>query len=191
MLRHGALVKALKMNKFAEPGRSWGWREWDVRAFRWMAGAQARPAAVAVAVAVSRWSWVPLVMAVCAMALRWEHGLQVAFQGLCIAGLAQLACKRLARRWPAARPFSLGLCPNHLNHGARAGFPSAHAVVMGVVTGFMVCLAPGDALGALIGLIAVGTAWARVYAGAHFPSDVLVGLTLGGAVGAIASRWFS
>jgi undecaprenyl-diphosphatase len=178
------------MNRFAEPDRRWGWREWDVRVFMWMAGPQTRPAALKVAVAISRWSWVPMLMVVCAMSWRWNHAPDVAFQGLCIAGLAQLACKRLASRWPAARPFSLGLCTNHLNHGSRAGFPSAHAVVMGVLTGFMVCLAPDDVLAVLIGLIALSTAWARVYVGAHFPSDVLVGLALGVAVGAWASRLY-
>lgn len=190
-MSRGASSETIMMSKFAEPDRSWGWRGWDVRIFQWMAGPQARPAVLAMAIAISRWSWVPLLLAVCAMALRWDRGIHVAFLGLCIAGLAQLVCKRLAARWPAARPFSLGLCPNHLNHGSRAGFPSAHAVVMGAITGFMVCLAPGDPLWALMGMIALSTAWARVYVGAHFPSDVLVGLALGVSVGTLASRAFA
>ena len=177
------------MSKLAEPDRAWGWREWDVQVFRWMSGANASPARVRVAVFVADWSWVPMLLLVCAMAWKSHLGPVVALQCLCVAGLAQLACKRLAARWHAPRPFSLGLCPNHLNHGPSAACPSAHALVMGVVTAFMACLAPGDLLWMLMGLIALCTAWARVYVGAHFPSDVLLGLALGALVGAGAARW--
>ena len=36
----------------------------------------------------------------------------------------------------------------------------------------------------------LATAWARVYAGAHFPSDVLLGLGLGGTLGWAGARLF-
>ena len=44
-------------------------------------------------------------------------------------------------------------------------------------------------LAVLIGT-ALATAWARVYAGAHFPSDVLLGLALGCALGWTGARLF-
>jgi undecaprenyl-diphosphatase len=177
------------MSRLAERGRSWSRHEWDVLAFRWVTNTHASPASVRLAILVARWSWVPLLLLVCVVAWQSQMGFAVAMQCLCIAGLAQLACKRLAARWHTSRPFSLGLCPNHLNHGPSAACPSAHALVMGVVTAFMACLAPGELLWMLMGLIALCTAWARVYVGAHFPSDVLLGLALGALVGAGAARW--
>jgi len=100
-----------------------------------------------------------------------------------LATLVQVLAKRSARWLSAPRPFALGLCPNHLNHGERGGMPSTHAAVMGALAG---ALAPWMAMWpelALVPAIAALTAWARVHAGAHFPSDVLVGLALGAALG--------
>jgi len=54
---------------------------------------------------------------------------------------------------------------------------------MGSVTGFMALAMPSHPLLDLLGSIALLTAWARVYAGAHFPSDVVLGLSLGAALG--------
>lgn len=167
--------------------RGWGWRAPDVRLFLWMRAGHG-PRRVRLAVAIARWSWVPLLMVVAAMASRWGHGWVAALQCLCVAGLLQWMGKRGAQRWPTARPFALGLAPNHLGHSPRASFPSAHAMVMGTVAGFVAALAPHDPLWGAAALIAFLTAWARVHAGAHFPSDVLAGLGLGG-VGGAAAAW--
>jgi membrane-associated phospholipid phosphatase len=40
------------------------------------------------------------------------------------------------------------------------------------------------------GAITAGTAWARVEAGAHYPSDVLVGVALGNFMGAFFTEAF-
>ena len=96
--------------------------------------------------------------------------------------------KKCALVWAAFRPFALGVSHNHLKHGSRAGLPSTHAAVMGSVVGFMAVVAPGHPLLAVLGTIALGTAWARVCVGAHFPTDVLLGLSLGGAMGWAGAR---
>lgn len=172
-------------------GSGWGYRRLDVSLFRWMrAGDAARAALLPVARQVSHHSWVPMLATLCAMAAGLPGGAWTVLQCLGIATVAQVLSKRLASRWAAPRPFALGLSQNHLGHGPRAGLPSTHAAVMGSVVGFMAVAAPGHPLLAVLGAIALATAWARVYAGAHFPSDVLLGLGLGGALGWQGARLF-
>lgn len=107
-------------------------------------------------------------------------------QCLLVASLVQVLSKQCASRWNLPRPFQLGLSPNHLGHSARAGFPSTHAMVMGTVFGFMALALPSGWILASLAGLALATAWARVYAGAHFPLDVLAGLGLGALAGLLA-----
>lgn len=111
---------------------------------------------------------------------------------LCASGVVQWVVKRITRRWPVPRPFALGLCPNHLQHGPRGGFPSAHAIVMGFLVGMLAC-APQlwPVVWWSLVVLSVCTAWARVHAGAHFVSDVLAGLCLGGLLGWGVGAWLA
>lgn len=59
-------------------------------------------------------------------------------------------------------------------------FPSDHAVIAGALA--MGLLLYSRRLGALGLLLALFLAFARVYAGVHYPGDVIVGLLLGAAV---------
>lgn len=153
------------------------------------AGNAARPAALTVAIGSSRWSWLPMLALVLPLALGSSQDLTTVIACLLLAGAVQLSAKRLARQWQVQRPFTQGLSPNHLGHSLRPGFPSTHAVVMGFVTAFL-ALGPTDALtAASLVLLSAVTGWARVYAGAHFPSDVLAGWTLGGLTGVFAWKW--
>lgn len=121
------------------------------------------------------------------LATQASDGLWRLAQCIAIAGLVQLACKTLAARFGSPRPFVLGLSANHLDHGSRAGFPSTHAAVMSTVVGFMAVAVPVWPLVAAMAAVALSTCWARIHAGAHFPSDVLAGLAGGGALGALAA----
>jgi membrane-associated phospholipid phosphatase len=77
-------------------------------------------------------------------------------------------------------------------------FPSGHAstaAVMGTLTvrnlqSIDVSPAMRTTLGIGAGAITAGTAWARVEAGAHYPSDVLVGIALGNFMGAFFTEAF-
>ncbi|MDM7944293.1 MAG: phosphatase PAP2 family protein [Hydrogenophaga sp.] len=163
---------------------TWGRRPFDVWLFRRMgAGHGARAGWLPVACAVAQHSWIVLLPTLMLMTLGLQGGGWTALQCLGVATLAQVLSKQCAARWAAPRPFALGLSQNHLGHGPRAGLPSTHAAVMGAVVGFMAVAAPTHPLLALLGATALATAWARVYAGAHFPGDVLLGLSMGGSLG--------
>ena len=108
-------------------------------------------------------------------------------QALGLAVLAQVLSKQLALRLRRPRPFTLGLATNHLGHGARGGWPSTHATVMASLTVFIGLLPGADGAGWLMACIALSTGWARVRAGAHFPTDVLAGFALGALLGVLAA----
>lgn len=164
------------------------WRRHDARVFAWMgAGHAVSPAWLAVAKGISHWSWVPLTAVLALWALQGMDALSVAFHAVLTGGAVQVLSKKTSARWQSARPFAVGLSPNHLNHSLRAGFPSTHATVMGCVFGFLLHLgAPEWVLGSVFA-ITLATGWARVYAGAHFPSDVVAGLALGTGIGAFVA----
>lgn len=160
------------------------WRGLDLRVFTWMgAGHDAKPALLSIAKPLSRWGWVPLAALLLAVAQTGALGWSAWGRCLMTVVLVQTLSKWISRRWRAARPFALGLGQNHLNHSLRAGFPSTHAMVMGAILGFMALSVPADLVLAGIATIALGTGWARIYVGAHFPLDVLAGLVLGGVIG--------
>lgn len=159
------------------------WLRIDIWLFSRLGAGRGPAAAIGLARGVARWSWLPLLALVVLVSLPHTLGPALALLCLAWAGLVQLAGKRLARRWQARRPFALGLCANHLGHGGRAGFPSSHALVMGAVLGALLPHTGNDALIAAMAAVALGTGWARVHAGAHFPLDVLAGLALGLASG--------
>jgi membrane-associated phospholipid phosphatase len=62
---------------------------------------------------------------------------------------------------------------------SRYSFPSAHtAAVVAASRSF-----PRPGVARSLGAVAVATAFSRLYAGVHYPSDVAAGLALGWAVG--------
>lgn len=62
-------------------------------------------------------------------------------------------------------------------------FPSDHAIIAGAIaTGLTIF---SRRVGLLAWIIALSLAFARVYAGVHYPGDVLVGLVLGAAIAVV------
>lgn len=159
--------------------------------FHWLgAGHSARPLPLLMARGIARWSWLPLLLLAAQPVWReGAAGLWLLTRCLVVAVVVQRLSKWLSRRWQGARPFMQGLSPNHLGHSERAGFPSTHAMVMGAVLGFMSVPLHGHPVLAGMALTVLATAWARVYAGAHFPLDVIAGTGLGTVFG-LASAWW-
>lgn len=100
--------------------------------------------------------------------------------------LASVLAHQLAAYLDLPRPFTVGLSPNYLQHGLRGALPSAHASAMFTLAfAFMYRSALRSAGVGLLALALI-TGWARVYVGAHFPSDVLAGVLLALS---LASAW--
>jgi membrane-associated phospholipid phosphatase len=90
----------------------------------------------------------------------------------------------LVNHFHQARPYTV--FPQALalvSQSKDYSFPSDHAVMAGAVAAGV--LLTNRRLGVVTALAAVVMAFARVYVGAHFPLDVVVGLLVGAAVTAL------
>ena len=84
-----------------------------------------------------------------------------------------------------ARPRPFITFPNALvllQKSADFSFPSDHLMIAGAFVAGFWCL--DRRLGAVSLLFSVALAFARVYSGVHYPSDVVAGLVVGAAIGA-------
>ena len=76
-----------------------------------------------------------------------------------------------------------GLRDTRIPH--NSSFPSGHAASSATMA---TVLSAGSPLAPLWWTLAAGIAWSRVHVGVHHASDVLGGMAVGGAVGAIARQ---
>jgi membrane-associated phospholipid phosphatase len=113
------------------------------------------------------------------------RGLAVGLGAIAVTGLATTGLKKASAR---TRP----------NGEGHESFPSGHTSHSAVLTGLArdnldyLDIGDGTRRTLDIGLdaLTIGTGWARVEAGAHFPSDVLVGMALGNFVSRVFDRAF-
>jgi membrane-associated phospholipid phosphatase len=93
---------------------------------------------------------------------------------------------RYARNRPyVAEPAQLPLSPG-ITHAHGYSYPSGHATHAFVTAGVLAALDPTQAASAFA--LAEQVAYARVYAAAHFSSDVAMGAYVGAAYGAYLAR---
>ena len=90
-----------------------------------------------------------------------------------VAGLAGLLINQLIGLfWQHPRPFVIGLGHTFLPHAPDSSFPSDHLTLLWCVA-FSFLLHPRlRAAGALLALLGLPMAWARIYLGVHFPLDM-------------------
>ena len=151
------------------------------------AGSAPHPAAAHLAVFCARWLVfvVPLLLA-----LTWAFGANHATRRQAIeAGLAACAALALAQVisacWYSPRPFVEGVGAQLIPHAPDGSFPSNHMTfVWSIVAGLLLARTTRAAGFALIG-VALAVAWGRIYAGVHWPLD-MVGGVLVGTSGALA-----
>jgi undecaprenyl-diphosphatase len=77
------------------------------------------------------------------------------------------------------RPFMEGLCTSLIPHIPETSFPSDHVSLLTAASGYVLFFSRRRISGALLWGITCLTAWARVYAGLHFPLDMLGAVAVG------------
>lgn len=100
-------------------------------------------------------------------------------------GLAGLLINQvIGLLWQHPRPFMIGLGHQLVPHVADSSFPSDHLTLLWAVAfSFLIHKRPRSA-GAMLALLGLPLAWARIYLGVHFPMDMA-----GAALVAGVSAW--
>ena len=166
---------------------------WDAEVFRRIASRQS-PALEVVLPALTRAAdhsllWVAIGAGMMATGRRRAH--RAARRGLASVAVTSVLTngvgrRVLARTGPAELPRLLARVWTAAHVPSSGGFPSRHAASAAAFAVGAGLAEPALAL-PLAGLAAT-VAYARVYTGAHYPSDVLVGAALGVAVGVTVLR---
>lgn len=87
-------------------------------------------------------------------------------------GIAQV----ITRLWYHPRPFEIGLGHQFMPHAPEASFPSDHATLLFGLALPLLMANRSRGWGLVFMALGIGTAWARVFLGVHFPLDMLGGL---------------
>ncbi|HEY4018852.1 MAG TPA: phosphatase PAP2 family protein [Pseudonocardiaceae bacterium] len=128
--------------------------------------------------------WGGLVLLVLILGIAWwrhrDRYLPAVLTG--VAAVAALGVNQLvADLWFEQRPFvALHGVTTLLSHSPDNSFPSDHAVIAGALAVGTLLFARRWGIVAVI--VAVLLAFARVYAGMHYPFDVIAGLAIGAVV---------
>ena len=127
---------------------------------------------------------------VCVALIGWVAWRQPRHRGfvmavLLAAGATSLVSHGIASALQMPRPFTMGLSPAHLAHGASGSLPSTHAAVMFTVALLFMLRTGLRRYGIALFALAAATGWARIYVGVHFPADIAAGLMLGAVMASI------
>lgn len=136
---------------------------------------------------------VPLVLVV-----GWLRGnshlrkLMLEAAGSGLAGL--LLAQVIGLVWQHPRPFMMGLGRTLIPHAADSSFPSDHLTLLWAVAFSFLIHQKSRSVGAVLALLGIPMAWARIYLGVHFPLDMAGAVIVAGISAWLcfrAARWFA
>jgi len=79
----------------------------------------------------------------------------------------------LGREWYQPRPFLTPGVQAWVHHAATSSFPSDHLTIYWCISGVLLGHRKTRVVGVGVALFGLTMAWARVYLGVHYPSDML------------------
>jgi undecaprenyl-diphosphatase len=92
--------------------------------------------------------------------------------------------------WERSRPFAAGAGQAWVSHAANGSFPSHHLTAQWVVAGVLLLDRRTRVWGLLFGLLGLPMAWARIYLGVHYPSDMMGAFAMGALAMIICWAWW-
>ena len=127
-----------------------------------------------------------------AMVLGWVRGNDALRRALFSAGLAAvfgLVLNAIIRAfWFHPRPFAAGFGQQFLEHSPDASFPSDHGTILFSIA--LALLLSKSRFGPVTLVMALATAWARIYLGVHWPLDMLGAFAVAMVAAPLASTLF-
>jgi len=160
---------------FAEPIESWN--EWLFALVN--ADASSPPGLVALARVIAEGAPTLAALMLVLLWVRQGRAVRLALLDATATALVGLAIAQvIVALWYHPRPAELGLGRQFLDHAPEASFPSDHATLLFGLALPLVFERAARPFGLAFLALALGTAWARVYLGVHFPADMLGGLAV-------------
>jgi undecaprenyl-diphosphatase len=128
----------------------------------------------------------------CALRLIWLVPILLASYWLCgdrdmkrsvvaatLAGFLALLIAQVCGLYYTPRPFAAGVGRTLLLHAPDSSFPSDHATLMAAVAISLSAIRVTRLPGLVLAVLWLPQAWARIYLGVHFPSDMFGALVVG------------
>jgi undecaprenyl-diphosphatase len=140
-------------------------------------------------------TWIPLYVSLFYLVVKNNDTVQkilliLACAGLCVffaGALDDMFVKPSVARWRPTHDPEIGILVDTVNgyRGGDYGFFSAHASNTFSIAVFFSLLVRSRLLTISLVLWSLTNCWTRMYLGAHYPGDILVGLLWGGIVGTL------
>lgn len=128
-----------------------------------------------------------------AMVLGWVRGNDALRRALFNAGLTAvfgLIFNMIIRAfWFHPRPFAAGFGQQFLEHSPDASFPSDHGTILFSIA--IALLLSKSRFGPIALVMALATAWARIYLGVHWPLDMFGAFAVAMVVAPLVTTVFS